>query len=129
MKIIGQIDFPTIQTASLGMGYVVTYSDAVSNSFVNGRIIDYGTFNFPLETNNKTWQLNTASVMYRSGPLRVNHKGELKFKLNLGSILYGYASGGYLDISAWRINTMGYSGGFAGPTSNIVCKILRLDTS
>ena len=48
VKIVGTMDFPTVQTASLGMGYVVTYSDAVSNCFTNGRIIDYGTFNFPL---------------------------------------------------------------------------------
>ena len=45
---MGTIDFPTAQTTSLGMGFVVTYSDTESNIFDNGRIIDYATKNFPL---------------------------------------------------------------------------------
>lgn len=49
VQIVGSIDLPTIQTASLGMGFIVTYSNThSSNVFANGRIIDYVTTNFPL---------------------------------------------------------------------------------
>ena len=59
IKIWGKMDLPTQMTASLGMGYVVTYSNThSSNVFSNGRIIDYLTTNFPLEVNNKTWNLD-----------------------------------------------------------------------
>lgn len=46
------------------MGFVVTYSDAVVNTFTDGRIIDYGTFNFPLEVNNKTWNIDAEATLY-----------------------------------------------------------------
>ena len=130
VKVIGVIDFPTASTASLGMGWVVTYSDThSSNVFTHGRIIDYLTTNFPLEVNNKTWSLDPEPTMYISEPLRAGHKGELKFKLSFGSTLYNYNSGGYIDISLWRYNVMGMSGGFSGPTSNMVCTIKRLSNN
>jgi hypothetical protein len=51
----------------------------------------------------------------------------LKFKLNLASILYGIDNGGgYIDISLWRTTILGSSGGFNGPTTNLVCKILGI---
>ena len=34
-----------------------------------------------------------------------------------------------MEVSFWRENTMGYTGGFSGPTSNMVCKVLRLSNS
>ena len=33
-----------------------------------------------------------------------------------------------MDVNFWRYNTMGNSGGFAGPTSNVVCRIKNLDS-
>jgi len=49
--------------------------------------------------------------------------------LRFGSTLYNYNSGGYIDISMWRYNTMGMSGGFNGPTSNMVCTILKMSNN
>jgi hypothetical protein len=50
VKIFGQIDFPTILTASLGTGYIATYSNEDASSvFLNGRTIDYIQTNFPLQ--------------------------------------------------------------------------------
>ena len=58
------------------MGYIATFGDThSSNVFDNGRSIDYLTTNFPLEINNKTWNLDIDATMYRSEPLRVSHKG------------------------------------------------------
>ena len=112
------------------MGWVVTYSDThSSNVFSHGRTIDYLTTNFPLEVNNLTWSLDPEATMYQSEPLRAGHKGELKFKLRFGSTLYNYNSGGYIDISLWRYNTMGMSGGYSGPTSNMVCTIKKLSNN
>jgi hypothetical protein len=34
--------------------------------------------------------------------------------------------GGYIDISLWRRTILDDSGGFNGPTSNSVCKILGI---
>ena len=63
--------------------------------------------------------------MYRSEPLRVGHVGEFKFKIKFATALSRYDGGsaGYIDISLSRITIFGDSGGFAGPTSNVVCKI------
>lgn len=91
-------------------------------------MIDYGSFNFPLSVSNLTWKLDPNPTMHRSQPLRVNHKGELKFKINLVSQLSKLSSG-YIDIATWKYNTMGAGGGFSGPTSKLVCKILRLDNN
>jgi hypothetical protein len=49
VSIVGSIDLPTVQTASLGMGYIVTYINTdATNVTANGRIIDYLSTNFPL---------------------------------------------------------------------------------
>ncbi len=49
INIVGSIDLPTVQTATLGMGYIVTYIDTDdTNVTTNGRIIDYLYTNFPL---------------------------------------------------------------------------------
>jgi hypothetical protein len=46
---MGVIDFPTEQTATLGMGYLATYSDTHSSDvFQHGRTIDYLSTNFAL---------------------------------------------------------------------------------
>lgn len=37
--------------------------------------------------------------------------------------------GGYVDISLWRISTLGSSAGFNGPTTNLVCKITSIALS
>lgn len=130
VKVAGVIDFPTIQTATLGMGWIATFGDThSSNVFDNGRSIDYLTTNFPLEINNLTWSLDPEATMYRSEPLRAGHKGEFKFKLKFTSTLYSYNSGGYIDLSFWRKNTMGMSGGFNGPTSNMVCTIKKMSNN
>jgi hypothetical protein len=34
--------------------------------------------------------------------------------------------GGYVDISLWAKNIFGAAGGFSGPTSNLVCKIVGI---
>ncbi len=34
--------------------------------------------------------------------------------------------GGFIDISLWTTTILGNSGGFNGPTSNLVCKILGI---
>jgi len=58
VMISGVIDFPTVLTSTLGTGYVVTYSNEdATNVFANGRIIDYLSTNFPLQVENKTWNL------------------------------------------------------------------------
>ena len=125
----GTIDFPTAQTASLGMGWIVTYSDThSSNVFDHGRIIDYGTFNFPLEVNNLTWSLDYEASMFKTEKLREGHVGEFRFKLKLASTLYNYNSGGYIDLNLWRYNERDLSGGFNGPTSNMVCTITKMST-
>jgi hypothetical protein len=50
VKIFGQIDFPTVLTASLGTGYIATYSNEDATSvFNNGRTIDYLQTSFPLQ--------------------------------------------------------------------------------
>ena len=67
--------------------------------------------------------------MYSSEPLRTGHKGELRFKLAFTSTLYSYNSGGYVDLNLWRKNTMGFSGGFNGPTSNLVCTIKQMSNN
>lgn len=49
VSIVGSIDLPNIQTATLGMGYVVTYINTdPTNVFTTCRIIDYLSTNFPL---------------------------------------------------------------------------------
>ncbi len=54
----GVIDFPTLLTSTLGTGYVVTYTNEdATNVFANGRIIDYLSTSFPLQVENKTWNL------------------------------------------------------------------------
>ena len=58
------------------MGYVVTYINTdATNITSTGRIIDYLYTNFPLEVNNKTWNLDGRPTLYRSDALRVNHVG------------------------------------------------------
>ena len=129
VKIQGVIDFPTEQTASLGMGYVVTYSDThSSNVHSHGRIIDYATTNFPLEVNNLTWSLDPEPSMYKTEVLREGHVGEYRFKLNAAATIYSYHSGGYIDVNLWRYNAMGYSTGFNGPTSNLICTVTKMST-
>lgn len=110
------------------MGYVITYINTdATNVYTTCRIIDYLSTNFPLEVNNKTWNLDHKPTMYKSEPLRINHVGELKFKLKFASSLYGMDNGGgYVDISLWRKSILGNAGGFNGPTSNLVCKILGI---
>lgn len=112
------------------MGYVVTYGDTHSSDvFTHGRIIDYIRTDFPLEVNNLTWSLDTSATMYKSEPLRINHKGEFKFKLQLSGTLYSVSNGGYIDISLWRKNTLGFTGGFSGPETQMVCTVLRLSNN
>ncbi len=73
---MGKIDLPTILTASLGNGYIATYSNTDSTSvFNNGRTIDYLSVNFPLAVENKTWSLNTESTFMKSEALRVGYVG------------------------------------------------------
>lgn len=130
VKVMGEIDFPTEQTASLGMGYVATFgSTHSSNVFDHGRSIDFLRTDFPLEVNNITWNLDPDATLYRTQPLRVGHKGELTFKLKFSTTLSNYYSGGYIDISLWRYNTMGMTGGFSGPTSNMVCTITKMSNN
>lgn len=74
--IYGQIDFPTIATNSLGMGYICTYSNQDSTSaFLNARTIDYLTTNFPLPVQNLTWNIDTSLTMTKTQPLRINYVG------------------------------------------------------
>jgi hypothetical protein len=76
VKIVGQIDFPTIVTNSLGMGYVVTYSTQHStNVFTNGKTIDYLSTNFPLAVQNLTWNVDTYMSMMQTKPLRAGYVG------------------------------------------------------
>ena len=76
VKIVGQIDFPTIVTNSLGMGYVVTYSTQHStNVFANGETIDYLSTNFPLAVQNLTWNVDTYMSMMQTKPLRAGYVG------------------------------------------------------
>ena len=66
--------------------------------------------------------------MYQTQPLRVNFRGEFKFKLRTSTVLSSIANGGYIDISMCRKNTMGSYGGFSGPTSNMVCTVYKMST-
>lgn len=113
------------------MGFVVTYSDThASNVFSNGRIIDYLSTNFPLQVNNKTWNLDSRPSMYKSEPLRVNHQGELKFKLNLASTLNNInSSPGYIEITVGRYSFLSVTTGGFQATSNLVCSIVAASTA
>ena len=76
VMVVGLVDLPLAQTASLGMGYIVTYGDThSSNLFGNSRYIDYLAVNLPLEVNNLTWSLDLDPTYYQSQPLRVNFVG------------------------------------------------------
>jgi len=75
VKIFGIIDFPTVVTNSLGMGYVCTYSDQNSNAFLNAKTIDYLSTNFPLSVQNITWKVDAQMAMIQTGPLRVGFVG------------------------------------------------------
>ena len=94
---MGTIDLPMGETATLGMGQILTYGDThASNVRDNGRIIDYLSTNFPLEVRKDTWKLDSDVTMYSSEPLRAGHKGEFRFKLSFGTTLSNYNSGGYV---------------------------------
>lgn len=67
--------------------------------------------------------------MYKSEPLRVSHKGEIKFKLKLASNLNGYNNGGYITLNLWRYSIFGLNQGFNGTISNCVCKIKRISNN
>ena len=127
VKIYGMIDFPTTTTSSLGMGYICTYSDRhASNVFVNAKTISYLTTNFPLPVQNLTWNVDTTMSMLRSQPLRVNHVGEFKFLISLGSVFYSASSSaGVMYINFWYKSTTGNVGGFNGPSTNLVCTIFN----
>jgi hypothetical protein len=125
VKIFGLIDFPSIATNTLGMGYVCTYSnqDGTSN-FNNAKTIDYLSTNFPLPVQNLTWNVDTKMAMLKAQPLRVNYVGELKFLLNLAAIFYSASSSaGVMYINLWYYSITGAAGGFNGPSSNLVCTI------
>lgn len=69
------MDFPTAAVTSLGMGYICTYSNQDSNTFVNAMTIDYLATNFPLALQNLTWNLDPNMAMLKTEPLRVNYVG------------------------------------------------------
>jgi hypothetical protein len=124
------IDFPTVATNSLGMGFICTYSNQhSSNVFVNGKTISYLTTNFPLPVQNLTWNVDTTMSMIRSQPLRVNYVGEFKFLINLASTFSSASSsGGYMYINFWHLSSTGNAGGFNGPNTNLVCTIFNVVT-
>ncbi len=62
---MGRIDFPTVQTVSLGTGYIVTYTNThASNLFAYGQIIDYKAVTFTLPVTNLTWNLDLEASSY-----------------------------------------------------------------
>jgi hypothetical protein len=103
VKIYGFIDFPTIATNSLGMGYVCTYSNQDANTFANAKTIDYLSTNFPLPVQNLTWNVDTTMAMLKTQPLRINYVGELKFLLKLASTFNAAsnANPGSMYINLW----------------------------
>ena len=40
-----------------------------------------------------------------------------------------YGGSGWLYINLWHYSTTGQAGGFSGPTSNLVCSLVRLSNS
>ena len=132
--IFGWIDFPTVPVNTLGMGYVVTYSNQdSSNTFNNAKTIDYLFTNFPLQVQNQTWNLDTSFNMLQSAPLRTGHVGELKFYINFDSTFQCYNMGagnsGEIYINLHRNSITGYSGGFPAPPSNLICTIYNPQTA
>lgn len=127
VKIYGTIDFPTVPVNSLGMGYICTYSTQDASSvFANGKTIDYLTTNFPLPVQNYTWNVDTTMSMLKSQPLRINYVGELKFLLNLASTFYSLTpNAGVMYVNLWYYSTAGNTGGFNGPSTNMVCTIFN----
>jgi hypothetical protein len=124
VKIYGLIDFPLIVTNSLGMGYVCTYSNQDGTSaFLNAKTIDYLSTNFPLSVQNLTWNLDSNFSMLQTGPVNINHIGDLTFLLNLASLFYAKANGGAININLWAHSVLGATGGFSGPTTSLVCII------
>ena len=127
VNIYGHIDFPTVATNSLGMGYVCTYSNQDATSvFANGKTIDYLTTNFPLPVQNLTWNVDPVMAMLKSQALRTNFVGEFTFLLNFPSTFYSQSNGGYagyMYINLWYYSSAGNAGGFNGPTNNVVCTI------
>lgn len=74
--IYGRVDFPTAAVYSLGMGYVCTYSSQhATNTFANGKTIDYLQTNFPIQVQNLTWSLDSQFSMLKTAPLRVGYTG------------------------------------------------------
>lgn len=126
VKIYGLIDFPLNVTTSLGMGYVCTYSNQdATSAFNNAKTIDYLSTNFPLSVQNLTWNLDSNFSMLQTGPVNVNHVGDLTFLLNLASTFYASTSGGAININLWYTSVLGAAGGFYGPSTNLVCIIIN----
>lgn len=108
------------------MGYICTYSNQdATSAFNNAKTIDYLSTNYPLQVQNLTWNVDSNMAMLKTQPLRTSFKGEFKFLLNLASTFYGYASGGKIYVNLWYYSTAGNSGGFNGPSSNMVCTIFN----
>jgi hypothetical protein len=129
--ISGVIDFPTVLTSSLGTGYIVTYTNEhASNVFANGRIIDYLSTSFPLQVENKTWNLVEETSLVRSEPLRVSHIGKFEFKLQMQDYIRQLDNSytGYIDVNFWRYTILGDSGGFSMPSGSSICMIAHETT-
>lgn len=105
VKIYGLIDFPTVATNSLGMGFVCTYSNQdATNVFTTGKTIGYLTTNFPLPVQNLTWNVDPVMSMLKSQPLRTGFVGEFKFLLNFPSTFLSQSNGGnagYMYVNLW----------------------------
>lgn len=76
VKIYGTINLPTVMTASLGSGYIATYSNQdATSAFINAKTIDYLQTSFPLSVQNLTWNLDTVLPMLQAQPLRIGYVG------------------------------------------------------
>ena len=128
------IDFPTTTVNTLGMGYVISYSNQdSSNTFTTAKTIDYLRTNFPLAVQNQTWNLDTSLTKLSTAPLRVNYVGELRFYVNLDTTFtcsnFVSSSCGSIYINLDILSSTGNSGGFGVPPSDLVCTIFNPSTS
>jgi hypothetical protein len=131
VMVSGVMDFPTALTSTLGTGFIVTYTDNhASNVFTNGKIIDYLTTSFPLQVENKTWNLVEETSLTRSEPLRVNHIGKFEFKLQMQDFIRQIDTfyTGFIDVNFWRTTILGDSGGFGMPSGSSVCSLMHETT-
>ena len=127
--IYGTIDFPTVPVNTLGMGYICTYSTQDSNTFTNGRTIDYLNTNFPMLVQNTTWNVDSNLAMLKTAPLRTSYVGDIKFFINLDTTFScsDFVNGncGEIYISLYKNSIFGEAGGFGAPPSVLVCTIVN----